>query len=43
MLLTNQHKTVQLQQFYTANQNLRNTPKELKDMLKMVVDCPQIV
>ena len=39
-LLAGQHKTKELQNFYNANQNLRNTPKELNELLKMMTACP---
>ena len=42
-LLTVQHKTKELQAFYSANPNYRNNPKELKDLLKMLSDCPQLI
>ena len=41
-LLTGQHKNKELQTFYNANQNYRGNPTELKELMKGLIDCPQL-
>ena len=41
-LLTGQHKNKELQTFYNANQNYRGNPTDLKELMKWVIECPQL-